>query len=102
MKVFLDDKRPTPPEYDTRVETAQDAIACLKTGKVTEISLDHDLGDEPQVGNGYHVAQYIEQAAFFGKLPRVIWHIHSDNAVGRQNMERALCNADRFWDQQGI
>lgn len=43
MKIFLDDCRPMPAGFDVYVKTAGEAIELLKTGKVTVISLDHDL-----------------------------------------------------------
>lgn len=97
MKLWLDDVRPMPPEYDIAVTTADEAIKWLETGQVTEISLDHDLGDE--VKTGYTVASWLELEAYHGNVPRLIWHIHSANPVGRQNMTAALTNADRYWDQ---
>ena len=36
-------------------------IALLEAGNVTEISLDHDLGDDDR-GTGYDVILWIEQA----------------------------------------
>lgn len=45
MKVFLDDERRTPEGW-VRVYWPDEAIALLQTGQVTEISLDHDLGDD--------------------------------------------------------
>lgn len=100
MIVFLDDIRPTPEGFTHRVYTAQEAIALLKTGQVEHISLDHDLGDETIVGNGYKVACWIEQAAFFKHIPRLTWAIHSANAVGRDNMTKALANADKLWNRE--
>src|SRR5439155_2676500 len=46
MKVWLDDRRSPYPDPDswTWVRTPAEAIELLKTGEVTEISLDHDLG----------------------------------------------------------
>lgn len=46
MKLYLDDLRLTPDGW-TRAYTAEEAIAFLKTGEVTEASLDHDLGCYP-------------------------------------------------------
>ncbi|UUM71596.1 cyclic-phosphate processing receiver domain-containing protein [Aeromonas hydrophila] len=43
MKLYLDDERETPAGC-VRVFWPNEAIAWLKTGAVTEISLDHDLG----------------------------------------------------------
>ncbi|VAW81561.1 hypothetical protein MNBD_GAMMA12-2513, partial [hydrothermal vent metagenome] len=53
MKVYLDDERPTPEGW-VRVYWPDEAIELLKTGKVKEISLDHDLGDDER-GTGYDV-----------------------------------------------
>ena len=45
MKVFLDDERIPPGDW-VLVRWPEEAIDLLKTGKVSEISLDHDLGDD--------------------------------------------------------
>jgi hypothetical protein len=100
MKVFLDDCRPMPAGFDILVKTAGEAIALLKTGKVTVISLDHDLGISPEIGSGYDVACFIESAAYFGNIPRLEWHIHSANGVGIINMRVALLNANRYWNEK--
>ncbi|MDE1348062.1 cyclic-phosphate processing receiver domain-containing protein [Vibrio aestuarianus] len=44
-----------------RVYWPEEAIALLKQGTVTEISLDHDLGDDEH-GTGYDVVLWIEEA----------------------------------------
>lgn len=59
MKLYLDDKRETPAGC-VRVFWPDEAIAWLKTGAVTEISLDHDLGDDNR-GTGYDVILWIEK-----------------------------------------
>lgn len=43
MKVYLDDVRVTPPGW-VRTYTVEQTISILKTGNVTYLSLDHDLG----------------------------------------------------------
>jgi len=102
MRLWLDDIRPAPPGFDVHVKTAPDAIRLLKSGKVSEVSLDHDLGEGAtqgtDVGTGYDVAVWIERQAFDNKLQRLKWNVHSANPVGRMKMERALQNADKFWD----
>lgn len=100
MKVFLDDERPTPEGWH-RVYTADEAISLLRTGKVKEISLDHDLGDDKKFGTGYDVASFIEERAFFGTMKPVRWSIHSANPVGRKNMLAALENANKMWRTDG-
>lgn len=53
MKVFLDDERQTPEGW-VRVYWPDEAIALLRTGEVTQISLDRDFGDDAR-GTGYDV-----------------------------------------------
>lgn len=60
MKVYLDDERQTPFGW-TRVFWPDEAIALLEAGVVSEISLDHDLGDD-ECGTGYDVILWIEEA----------------------------------------
>lgn len=100
MRVWLDDVRVMPCGYDIHVKTAPEALEFLASGHVTKISLDHDLGDDKEAGTGYHVACWIEEAAFHGSIPKLDWHIHSANPVGIRKMEKALRNADRYWRNQ--
>ena len=97
MKVWLDDIRPMPQGFDIHVTTAQQAIDILATGKVTLISLDHDLGDDNHQNTGYHVAKFIEENVFFGKLSQFEIRIHSANPVGRVNMLRCIQNCEKMW-----
>jgi hypothetical protein len=99
MKVWLDDKRPMPPEFDTHVMTSQDAIALIKTGKVTAIGLDHDLGDINVVGCGHYVSDYIEDCAYYGTIPRITWSLQTDNGPEKIRMRITMENADRYWDK---
>lgn len=95
MNVWLDDERPMPFGYDIHVKTAQAAIKLLSNGNVELISLDHDLGLNS--GTGYDVAKWIEQSAFEGKLPKLQVKVHSQNPVGKTNINLALQNAMKYW-----
>lgn len=88
MKVFLDDERETPPGW-VRVCWPEEAIELLKTNRVIEISLDHDLGDD-QRGTGYDVILWIEEAVMTQSFvpPKII--VHSSNASARQKMELGI------------
>lgn len=84
MRVFLDDERSTPEGW-VRVSWPDEAIELLRSGRVTEISLDHDLGDDAR-GTGYDVVLWIEEAVVqHGFVPPRI-HVHSANASARQKM----------------
>ena len=90
MKVFLDDERTTPKGW-YRVYWPDEAIELLKTGKVNEISLDHDLGDDTR-GTGYDVILWIEQAVVHEGFvpPKIV--VHSANVSACLKMEQAICN----------
>ncbi len=102
MRLWLDDVREMPPDFDYHARTTADAIRLLEAKVVRRISLDHDLG-AVENGTGYDVAKWIEAMAFAwaqgdeGGLPPLAWTIHSQNPVGHGNMTQALRNADRFW-----
>ncbi len=107
MKLWLDDERDPRewlpfmgwfsgrPEVELDewvwVKTAPEAVALIARGEVDEVSLDHDLGDEEQVGSGYQVLLWIEERAATDDdyLPPVI-HIHTSNVGARDRMESAV------------
>ncbi len=94
MRVYLDDVRQEPDGW-TRAYTAPEAIALLEAGGVTEISLDHDLGDQPGVGDGYDVVRYLEEKVHTDEsfiLPTI--HLHTANPVAWERMN-AACRAIR-------
>ncbi|MFZ6712500.1 cyclic-phosphate processing receiver domain-containing protein [Undibacterium sp. TC9W] len=89
MKVYLDDERITPDGW-TRTYWPEDAIALLKTGEVTHLSLDHDLGDDEH-GTGYDVVLWIEEAVMTtGFIPPQEMCVHSANSSARQKMEAGI------------
>lgn len=94
MKVFLDDQRDTPPGW-FRTYDVNTTIALLKAENVTDLSLDHDLGDGEL--EGIAVLNWIESEVFHNPYyypPSIT--IHSDNPVGRQNMKLALDSISRI------
>lgn len=98
MKLWLDDLRDMPDDYDVHVETVEDAIMFLEEYEVEHIGFDHDLGYEidGKERNGYHLACWIEAEATKG-LPRLTWSIQSDNPVGRDKIDVAMNMATRYW-----
>lgn len=92
MKVYLDDERVTPAGF-VRTYTAQETIDPLKAneGKVEVISLDHDLGDDPAVGNGYDVLLWLEEQVITnGFRPPDEVYIHLANSGAWQKMIAAV------------
>lgn len=93
MKVWLDDFRETPAGW-VHAFTPEEVIGLLSTGKVTEVSLDHDLGLGAAEGErtGYDVLLWLEGEVGNGRwtapLPGIT--IHTRNPVGRARMVRVL------------
>ncbi len=84
MRIYLDDERPTPAGW-VRVYWPDEAIALLETGKVDEISLDHDLGDDAR-GTGYDVVLWVEEAVALRGFRPPKMAVHSANSSARQKM----------------
>lgn len=84
MKVYLDDIRNPPDDTWIIARNYNQAINLLKTGKVTEISFDHDLGLDSK--SGYDVMVFLEEMVFRGKLPKPIIHVHTANSSARTKM----------------
>lgn len=84
IKVWLDDYREAPDGW-IRAVCAVHAITLLETGLVEEISLDHDLG--MYCKTGYDVISWIEREVMTNKFKPPIIHIHTENPVGRKQME---------------
>ena len=100
FNVWLDDIRPKPNEFQVWAKTADKAIFYLKQGNIGWISLDHDLGDDPNSGSGYDVAKWIEEHAFKGELNPLKVTVHSANPVGAKMMRQAISNAELFWKKR--
>lgn len=100
MKLWLDDVR-EPHRFGalgwTWAKTAEEAIEYLKTGEVTEASLDHDLAPEhypwsglrieDTQGSGYDVVCFLEANPQY--MPEKI-KVHSMNPVGAARMCKVL------------
>ena len=101
MKVYLDDERKTPEGWH-RTYSAQETIELLKTGKVTELSLDHDLAFEHYAGKldsrtGYAVVAWMENEVRDNpdfEMPKV--QLHTMNPVGREHMAAGLKRIEEF------
>lgn len=97
MKLWLDDIRIMPDEFDFQVTNYDDCIVVLMDNCVDFISFDHDLGD---TYTGYDVASFIEYGAYQGWLQPIDWEVHSANPVGRERINKAMRSAHRFWAGQ--
>lgn len=75
----------------------EEVIELLRTGQVTALSLDHDLGDEGDRRTGYAVLQRLEQeVATAGFAPPAVILVHSSNASARHRMDLAVRSIRRL------
>lgn len=99
MRIFLDDVREPVPALGNVivVRDARTAMDLVRTGLVSWISFDHDLGTDL---TGYDVAMLIEDLVFMGDIRCPEWQVHSANPVGRERIKMAMLGAEAF-DTQG-
>lgn len=95
IRLWLDDDlvdRAAPVGW-VHVTTAWEATALLGTGRVVELSLDHDLGGDDENGTGMSVVNWLDEAAR-GRgadlWPREGVQLHSANPSGVEAMSRAI------------
>lgn len=96
MKVWLDDLREAPEGW-VRAYWPEDVITHLKTGFVTQISLDHDLGiQNGKDRNAMEVINWIEEQVVLNKFVPPEIFIHSANSVGIGNLRRAITQIEKY------
>lgn len=84
MKLYIDDMR-NPPVGWVLARTYNEAIELIPFA--SEISFDHDLGEEK---TGYDLIKIIEENYFVKGITPPIMHCHSANPVGRKNIETVI------------
>ncbi len=97
VKIWVDDVRTKPADYDIALHSVNEVIAYLESIKDGSASvlldLDHDAGDYSCDGGDYiRILDWIEDTGFAFDNPevRIVFRIHSENPVGRANMQRII------------
>lgn len=93
MKVFLDDERATPKGW-VRAYWPEEVIRLIEAGGVTDVSLDHDLGDDEH-GTGYTVLLWLEEQVIVNGLQPPKLFVHSANSSARLKMHAAIASIER-------
>jgi hypothetical protein len=95
LRVWLDDDlvdRAAPTGW-LHVTDAASACELLGTGRVVELSLDHDLGGDDEHGRGIDVVDFLSEQQFaHGRSlwPRDGVSLHPANPEGREQMARGI------------
>ena len=97
IKVWIDDIRPKPTDYNIALHSVNDVIAYLDLirGNTVSVLLDlvHDAGDFISDGGDYiRILDWIEETGFISanSVIHLMFRIHSANPVGRDNMRRVI------------
>lgn len=95
LRVWLDDDLETraAPEGWIHLISAREVCFLLLSGRIVELSLDHDLSDDQRFGTGRQVIDFIEeQQEAQGRLlwPRDGIVLHTANAKGRDVMAKVI------------
>lgn len=95
--LFIDDER-YPPKDGQRWIIARDWPQVLdvisQNGMPEHISFDHDLGDDAG-HTGFDIAKWLVDLDLDGKIDwtsDLTWYVHSQNPVGKENIESYLNN----------
>ena len=90
IKVWLDDER-VPQDGWVWTHTSDETIDLLRTGEVTVLSLDYNLGRDERSGTGNDVLIWIElQMATADFVPPGVIEVHTRNSSARVKMEQAI------------
>jgi hypothetical protein len=95
LRVWLDDDLidRAAPEGWVHLITAREVCFALLTGRVVELSLDHDLSDDTRFGRGRQVVDFLEeQQEVHGRSlwPRDGISLHTANPAGRKQMAETI------------
>ena len=88
-KLYLDDLRGTPEGFDRVYNYADFVEYITQNGLPDFISFDHDLGEDE---SGYDCAKYLVEYCIEHNLSLPKFSVHSQNPVGKENIERLLNN----------
>lgn len=98
MRLWLDDLRPAPEGYKWVKSVGEAKIRCcqrLNPNKellIEEFDLDHDAGNYSFAGGDYiELLKWLEEKAYVENwVINSVFKIHSQNVVGRNNMNAII------------
>lgn len=96
LKIFLDDIRQAPKDW-ILVRNVHELKQYFLNDeyKISEISLDHDLGDGELTG--YNFLNWLEEKVYNGEIKQIpIIKLHTANPVGHKNMLLAIKNIEKY------
>lgn len=97
-KIFLDDVRQRPDDTFIVLRNFDEFKEFIDLYGIPKfISFDHDLGAEK---SGYDCAKYLVNYCLNKEYKLPLFKVHSQNPVGRENIEKLLNNYNRIFDNK--
>lgn len=97
--LFLDDVRPTPNGFYRVYDYKGFTGFILKNGMPDFISFDHDLGEGR---SGFDCAKFLVEYCLDHNIPWIHFQVHSQNPVGKQNIESLLHNFNKIMNSGSL
>ncbi len=105
MRVFMDDERDPPTEdrcgntliWDAVCRQTHEAIALLRSGKVSFISLDYWMHSGEMTG--LDVARFILEGAKDGSIKKLDWDVHTGDTEKARLMYAVMFDAETAWEK---
>lgn len=91
--LFLDDVRPTPSGFYRVHHYKEFTEFIIRNGMPDFISFDHDLGEGK---SGFDCAKFLIDYCLDHNITFINFKVHSQNPVGKQNIESLLHNFNRI------
>lgn len=96
MNLYLDDLRSTPENFE-RVYDYDEFVNFINKNGVPEfVSFDHDLGEGK---TGFDCAKFLVEFCLDNGVSDINFQVHSQNPVGKENIEKLLDNFNRLKNQ---
>ena len=92
MKIFIDDVREAPPNFDVTLRSSQEAILWMTVNGIPDhISFDHDLGGDDTAMRIVHWMIDVDLESEYDLIPNnFTFQVHSANPVGAENIAKTL------------
>lgn len=88
MKLWLDDIRTIPEQYDKHVYTVEEAQTHILNNKIEKISIDNDLGKKRK--EGYKLIDWLEEKVVNGELNCFEINVHSANPFRKSYIQKVI------------
>lgn len=97
MKIWVDDIRPMPEDFDVHCKTVWGFMDTVMQAdehniEIDLISLDHDAGDYFDCGGDYiECLKWLEEIKYIHGIDMCTkFYFHTGNPIGRENMRRII------------